>query len=98
MAASFGALEARVNAACMAALANVDATLPDESVVQGIFDNGAITGGVWEVAPAFTRRFMAGSTALADLEIGDVLTINETDYSVTAIEPDGTGMTTLGLK
>ena len=98
MATSFAALESRVNAACMQALANAEATLPDATVVSGIFDNAALVGGQFDIAPGYTRRFVAPTAALADLEVGDVLTIATDDFTITAIEPDGTGLTALGLK
>lgn len=98
MATPFAALETRLNVACLAALANADATLPDLTVVSGVFESGAVAGGVFEVSPAFLVRFTASSDALTDVEVGDEIYIRSRLYRVTAIEPDGTGMTVLGLK
>jgi|GEM_PF-3042793 len=105
MDAPFAALEARVNAACLAKLANAEATLPDLSVVPGLFENAAVP--VFGVVPGFTRQFQGDSVALADLEVGDAITVRkwisgvpvyEASHVIAAIEPDGTGMTVLGLK
>lgn len=91
-------LDAGTSASCLSALANASATLADNSTVSGVLQNAAIPGGVYDVAPGYTQRFTALSTAVVDLEVEDIITIGETDYLVTAIEPDGMGLTVLGLK
>lgn len=98
MSAPFAALEARVNTACMAALANAEATLPSAVVVSGIFDNAAVAGGTFDVAPGFIRRFIGLSASLSALTIGQSLTIGGVAYAIAEIEPDGTGLTSLSLK
>jgi len=95
---AFAALEVRVNAACMAALANAEEVLPDASVVAGLLEDAAIPGGALDVMPAYRRVFTAATDDLAGLEIGDLLTAGDVEYAVVAIEPDGTGLTVLGLK
>ena len=91
-------IEAGISASCLSALTNASATLPDFSVVPGVLQNAAIPGGVYDVAPGYTQRFTALSTLVSEVEVEDIITIGETDYLVTAIEPDGVGLTVLGLK
>lgn len=90
--------EPGISVSCLDAFANAEVTLPDLTVVAGLLQNAAIPGGVYDVAPGYTQRLTMQSTLVADLEVNDVLTIAETDYLVTAIEPDGMGLTVLGLK
>lgn len=101
MAAPFAAREARVTAAVLAHLSNVEArieTMPLGVVtVSGIFDNGyasAFDGLVGAQQPTF----VCDSAAVAQAEQIDTVTIGEVAYSVTNIEPDGVGMTTLRLR
>lgn len=97
MTAPFAALEARVNAAVFARLANADATLNGVAVV-GIFDNGydeqAIAMGISGTAPLYTLA----SSAVPSGVIGMSLVIGATTYKVVESMPDGTGITRLQLR
>jgi hypothetical protein len=95
---SFAAIEASISAGCVAAFENATATLPDFSALPGVLQAAATPGGVYGVAPGYLRSFTAQATLVADLEVEDVITIAETDYEVVAIEPDGMGLTVLGLR
>lgn len=98
MAAPFAALEADANEAILGALANATATLPGGAQLDGILEDAAIPGGVLDVMPAFARRFTAASAALATVVVGAALIVGGDAYEVVAVEPDGTGLTALGLK
>lgn len=92
------AFEAAMSVKLLALFSNAEATLPNCAVVPGILENTAIPGGVYDVAPGYAQRFTAASALVAELEVEDVITIAATDYRVIAIEPDGMGLTVLGLK
>lgn len=65
--------------------------------VAGIFDNGyqgALTGAIESSAPTF----IAPTANVAAVVQGTAITVNATAYSVTGVEPDGTGVTTLILE
>lgn len=75
----------------------VTATLSVGGSAVVIFDNahaGAFNGMIGDTGPVCT-----GKTAdLSAVTVGSTATIGGTTYTVAAIEPDGTGMTTLRLK
>ena len=97
MAAAFAALESRLNQAVFARIANAVATLPGWEEVDVVFDKAGIRvldGLVESSGP----QCSAPSAAVCSLSYGDTLIIDGTTYSVTGIEPDGTGITTLQLR
>lgn len=101
MSNAFAAAETRVNAAVTVHLSNVEARIETTPLgvvtVNGIFDNGyasAFDGLVGAQQPTF----VCDSAAVAQAEQIDTVTIGEVAYSVTNIEPDGVGMTTLRLR
>lgn len=102
MAAPFAAREARLNSAVVTHLANVDAewlslVLGTKTTLSGIFDNGygsAFDGLVGAQQPTF----LCAEAAVAGVAQDDSLVIVGVDYSVTNVEPDGTGMVTLRLR
>lgn len=72
----------------------IDATVGGVSV-RGIFDAAyAAPLGMASSAPALTIS-AAAAPAVAE---GDAVVIGATSYAVTAVEPDGTGMTLLRLR
>lgn len=91
----FAALEARVNAAACARLANASADFGGGVVVDGIFDNAYAAADLMSGAePAF----QAPSASLSGVARGTALTINGTAYLVRIREDDGTGWTVLRLE
>lgn len=95
MTAPFAAIETATATSAVAALANVTATIGAVSGVEGIFDKDyAETFGISGAAPAL--RII--STAAPSAAVGDAVTLGAVSYTITAIEPDGTGMTLLRLQ
>lgn len=96
---AFAALESRLNAACLAHLANCTATL----------DGGEAFGGIFE-AEYIDPLGMSGSQPSMECGSADVSTAAHgsavvvtyksvvTSYTVGTIKPDGTGMTRLLLQ
>lgn len=72
------------------------ATVAGQSVPV-IFDNGYTTvlGGLVE---STGPSCIAKTTDVADVVQGDTITIDGTVYTVTGVQPDGTGVTTLQLR
>lgn len=93
-AAPFAALEARVNAAVFARLANVVVVIGGVQQA-AIFDNGYVEP--FGVAGRAARLHVPSSAA-ANVQQGAAVVIGSTQYVVASIEPDGTGVTTLGLE
>jgi hypothetical protein len=96
MVAPFAALEARVNAAVFAKLANATADFGGGVVVAGVFDSAyadafGLVGGAVPV-------FQCAAAAVSAVAVGAAVTINAVSYTVAEIEPDGAGMTRLRLK
>lgn len=95
MTSPFAALQADVNAAVVAHLANATADFGGGVVVDGLFSNAYID--------AFG---MAGSrpqidvltSALTGIAAGAALSVGGVAYTVAEIHPDGTGMTRLLLE
>lgn len=94
---SFAAAIERVNGAVIRHLSTHQAVL-DNVEVSGIFDNGyrEALGAIGVQSPFFTLpstsciRAVAGTSRLRVVGVGA--------YTVEAIEPDGTGVTTLRLR
>lgn len=96
MTAPFAALEARVNTAVLAHLANATADFGDGWVVDGFFQMPFADsfGLIANDKPAFK----SGAAALAFVVVDATLSINGTSYTVASVQQDGGGMTTLSLK
>jgi hypothetical protein len=72
----------------------VAVTLPSSAVVRGIFDNGAASAlNAQGSDPSLTAQ----SSDVATLAYGNTIIISGTNWKVQSIEPDGTGVTTIGL-
>jgi len=101
VASPFAAIEARTAVAALRHVSNAQATATTRhgEVVQFqvIFDNGyaAQFGGL---ADGSQPSALARSVDVADLVQGNPLDIGADTWSVTDMQPDGTGMTTLTLR
>lgn len=98
MATTFAALEQRLNSAVLSRLSNATATLPGGAQVAVIFDMPGVVASVGPMgmqteAPACT---VASEALPADI-VGQPITIGAMAFTVTAHEPDGTGMSRLWL-
>lgn len=94
MAATFAALEARVNRAVISRVANAAVVL-GAATFYGIFDKTYVDPlGITSSEP----RLVAKSTDVASATLGTPITVNGTAYTVREKQPDGTGMTTLLLE
>lgn len=93
MTAPFAAIETATAANAVAALANVSAVV-DGVTVDGIFDNAY--GDAFGVAGSVPTLSCASDDI--DAAHGDAVTIGATSYTITNVEPDGTGMTRLTLQ
>ena len=74
----------------------VTATVGGVSVV-GIFDNGyaaALAGALESSAPTF----VCATANVVSAVQGTAVTVNSTNYVITTVEPDGTGVSTLVLE
>lgn len=93
MTAPFAAIETATAANAVAALANVSAVV-DGVTVDGIFDNayGDALGMAGSVPVLSCASDDIGAAR------GDTVTIGATSYTITNVEPDGTGMTRLMLQ
>lgn len=95
----FAALQARLTDAVITHLANAAATVVAASgqlvEVPGVFDDGhADAGLVADTAPSF----VAASADLPGASWADGVTVAGVRYSVTGVQPDGAGLTTLTLR
>jgi hypothetical protein len=92
----FADLEARMNSAISDRLSNVEADI-DGVLVPGYFrasyadEFGGLTSGR-------NMTFGCLESLVTEMTQGDIITINDANYTVTAIEPDGTGNTLLQLR
>lgn len=92
---SFAALQSRVNAAVLAKLSDVSATIGGVGGIAGKFDNAYVDPlGFSGSSPALT---CASSDVSAAVQ-GTVVVVDAVNYTVAAIKPDGTGMTRLLLQ
>jgi hypothetical protein len=98
MPANFAALEARVNNAVFAHLANTQAQINGGAPVAAIFDNGFALGSVG-IGMASTQPTLRLRTAdVAADPVGQAVSVNAVAYTVAAHEPDGTGVSVLMLE
>lgn len=91
----FAALEARVNAAACARLANASADFGGGAVVDGIFDNAYASA---DMMAGTEPVFQAETASVSAVTRGSAITINGTAYLVRIREDDGTGWTVLLLE
>lgn len=96
---SFAAIESRINAACLAHLANCTATLYGGAEFVGIFD-AAYTEplGMSGASPALECDSGVVSAAVHGSAVIVTYRSILTSYTVGSIHPDGTGMTRLLLQ
>lgn len=98
MPANFAALEARVNNAVFAHLANTQAQINGGAPVAAIFDNGFALGSVG-IGMAGTQPTLRLRTAdVAADPVGQAVVVGAVSYTVAAHEPDGTGVSVLMLE
>lgn len=94
---AFAALEARVNAAALAKLANAAGVL-DGVAVEGIFDNAYMVSdggvGMASAGPAFTLA----TWSVPDAPYGKQFVHDSITYTVAEHQPDGRGMSVLFLE
>lgn len=95
MAAPFAAIETATAANAVAALANVTATV-DGATVNGIFDNDFLTA--MGVTAGTGPVLLCASADVTSAAQGDAVTVGAVGYTITSLEPDGTGMTLLRLQ
>jgi hypothetical protein len=99
MPANFAAIEARVNNAVFAHLANTQAQINGGAPVAVIFDNGFASAEVGLVGMSSSRPMLTLPTAgLSADPVGQTAVVNGTSYLVAAHQPDGTGVSTLMLE
>lgn len=95
---NFAMLEARVNTAVFAHLANATATLAGLEV-DGIFDAAYALGDVGGLGMASTQPVLTLPTAqVPTYPVGLAVLVKGVAYLVAAHEPDGTGMSRLALE
>lgn len=76
------------------------ATLSGGSQVAVIFDNAYVAGlgGIGGLVESTGPACIASSADVSSVVQGSTLTINAVAYTVTGVQPDGTGVTTLQLR
>lgn len=96
MAATFAALEAKVNDAAIRRIANATA------IINGVAVDGILSNEYTEfsgVIGGSNPTFMCKSADIASVANGTAISINSVNYLVAgAPQPDGTGMTLLQLR
>lgn len=94
----FLSIEARINRAVFARLANADAVLAG-NIVRGIFENAYAHGDVGMAGMSGTQPVFTMPTASISGEpVGQTVAVNSQTYLVAAHEPDGTGVSRLILE
>jgi hypothetical protein len=95
---SFADAEARVAASALARVSNATANVAGGSFPV-IFDRDflAALGGQINASGPMCSALSADVTA-NDVAFGTLVTINDVDYTVRDVQPDGTGMTVLILE
>ena len=96
MAAPFAALEARINAAVIAHLANATADFGGGVVADVEF--GAPYESALGVVAGTMPAMRARTVDVAGIAAGAAVTVSGVGYTVTGLEPDGAGMTLLRLQ
>lgn len=96
---TFAAIETRLNAACLAHLANCTATLDGGEAFSGIFEAEYIDPlGMSSSQPLLECASADVSTAAHGSAVAVTYKSAVTSYTVGSIKPDGTGMTRLLLQ
>lgn len=99
MSAPFLALEARVNHAVFARLANTQAVLAGGAPVSAIWDNGYTLGAVGVAGVATTSPTLTLPTASVPAQpVGATAVVDGTAYLVAEHQPDGSGVSRLLLE
>lgn len=96
MPANFATIEERVNRAVVDRLSNAMAII-GPATVPVVFDRlylESLDGEVAGYAPVVTGK----DQDLVDVAYGSALTLRGVAYTVTSVEPDGTGLTRLQLR
>jgi hypothetical protein len=96
---SFADLEARTAASVMRVMANATALLTGGASFPVVFENAyaaAMGGNVSALQPQATAT--SADVSNRDIGFGFGLSINDTDYKVRDMQPDGTGLTLLILE
>ncbi len=97
--APFAALEARVNNAVFARLANAEVSIDGGSAIGGIFDDGYALGAVGPLGMGSSQPSVAvPSSQVPAQPVGKAITVNGVAYLVAAVEPDGVGSVHLLLE
>lgn len=65
--------------------------------VAGIFDNAATAIGGEAAIEGSVPTFTCAAADIPDVAVEQVLTVGDTDYTITSVHPDGTGVVILGL-
>lgn len=90
----FAAIETSLNTAILGAVGNAVVVI-GAATVYGVFDDNHLDiNGVAASGPALTML----SSDVSTVAYGSSLTVDSVSYTVTAIEPDGTGITVLRLQ
>ncbi len=97
MATPFAAIEASINAAATAALANATLTWGASSTADGVFSSPA-NGLLGELVQGSSPSFTALTSAIGAIAYGTAVAIGATGYTVARSEPDGAGLTRLTLQ
>jgi len=90
----FAAIETAVNTACIGVCANAVVVIGASTIYATFDDHYATTFDVSASGPAL----IALSSTVATVAYGTALSVDGVAYTVTAIEPDGTGVTVLRLQ
>src|SRR5690606_22810520 len=96
MSGAFAALESRVNRAVMHRLSNAMAIIGG-SAVPVVFDR-LYTEALDGDAAGYTPTVMGRDADLAGATYGAAMVVQGVSYTVTSVEPDGTGLTRLQLR
>ena len=95
MTAPFAAFETATAVGAFAALANATASINGGAAVPVIFDAAYLDPlGIAGAGPVASML----STDATGVDQGDSFVIGSTNYTVAAVEPDGTGVTVLRLQ
>jgi hypothetical protein len=94
MASPFAAIEERVNQSLVNKLSNADADFGGGLVVSGIFDKAPeLNFDVQSSSP----QFECLESSVSSISIRAAVIINDVNYTVKSIEPDGVGMVLIQL-
>lgn len=92
----FAALEARVNAAVFAHLANATADFGGGVVVDGVFDNAYAIA--FDALAGTAPMFRCEAPAVSSVTVGQGVSIGGVGYEVVDLQPDGAGVVRMILE